>query len=58
MASAGGENDSDNRHYNMNGFAIDVPGSGTFYYTVWMSSSTSHNYSEMAVELIVLNVLP
>ena len=41
---------------NLNGFAIDIPGAGTFYYTVWMSSTTSHNYSEMAVALSVLQV--
>ena len=41
---------------NVNGFAIDVPGAGTFYYTIWMSSDTSHNYSEMTVVLTVLKI--
>jgi hypothetical protein len=41
---------------NTNGFAIDVPGAGTFYYTIWMSSDASHNYSEMTVVLTVLKI--
>jgi hypothetical protein len=56
MAARGGENDSDTNKYNMNGFAMDAPGAGTFYYTIWMSSSTSHNYSEMAVSLSILSI--
>jgi hypothetical protein len=43
---------------NLHGSALDAPGSGTFYYTIWMSSTSSQNYSEMTVSLIVLNVLP
>jgi len=43
---------------NMSASAMDAPGSGTFYYTVWMSSSTSKTFGEMMVELIVLNILP
>jgi len=43
---------------NVTGFALDAPGAGTFYYTIWMSSSTSHNYTDMAVALSVLNVNP
>ena len=41
---------------NGSGFAIDTPGAGTFYYTIWASSATSHNYSEMAAALTVLKV--
>jgi hypothetical protein len=41
---------------NINGFAIDTPGAGTFYYTIWMSSGASHNYSTMAVSLAVLKI--
>jgi hypothetical protein len=43
---------------NITGFALDAPGAGTFYYTIWMSSSSSHNYTDMAVALSVLNVNP
>ena len=41
---------------NLNGFALDSPGAGTFYYTIWMSSDTSYNYSTMAAALTVLKV--
>ena len=40
----------------INGFAIDTPGAGTFYYTIWMSSALSYNYSTMAVSLAVLKI--
>jgi hypothetical protein len=53
MASIPPQNDADN-YLNLNGFAIDAPGAGTFYYTVWMSSGTSHNYAEMTVVLTAL----
>jgi hypothetical protein len=42
--------------HNCSGFAIDVPGAGTFYYTLWGSCETSHNFSDMAVALTVLKV--
>lgn len=41
---------------NLNGFAIDTPGAGTFYYTIWMSSAQSNNYSTIAVSLAVLKI--
>ena len=41
---------------NVNGFAIDAPGAGTFYYTIWMSSSGSHNYSDMTAVLTALKI--
>ena len=41
---------------NTNGFAIDAPGAGTFYYTIWMSSDASHNYSEMTAVLTALQI--
>jgi hypothetical protein len=41
---------------NLNGFAIDAPGAGTFYYTIWMSSGTSFNYNDMAAVLTVLQL--
>ena len=55
MAALPAQNDA-NDPLNLNGFAIDVPGAGTFYYTLWMQSSTSHNYSEMTVALTVLKI--
>jgi hypothetical protein len=42
---------------NVNGFAIDAPGAGTFYYTIWMSSSVSHNYSDMTAVLTALQIM-
>ena len=45
-----------NDNLNLNGFAIDSPGAGTFYYTIWMSSGTSHTYSDMTVVLTVLKI--
>jgi hypothetical protein len=47
---------ANNIHSNVNGFAIDAPGAGTFYYTIWMSSSGSHNYSDMTAMLTVLKI--
>jgi hypothetical protein len=44
------------REINVNGFALDSPGAGTFYYTIWMSSSASHNYSTMTGVLTVLKI--
>jgi hypothetical protein len=41
-------------YVNLNGFAIDTPGAGTFYYTIWMSSTTSHNYADITALLSVL----
>jgi hypothetical protein len=55
FAGARGHN---NQKMNVTGFALDAPGAGTFYYTIWMSSNTSHEYTDMAVALCVLNVTP
>ena len=55
FAATTGQN---NKKVNVNGFALDAPGAGTFYYTVWMSSSSSHNYTDMAVALTVLKINP
>jgi hypothetical protein len=41
---------------NLNGFALDSPGAGTFYYSIWMTSSTSYNYSTMTAALSVLKI--
>jgi hypothetical protein len=45
-----------NDHLNLQGFAIDSPGAGTFYYTLWMCSSTSENYSNMTAAVTVLKI--
>jgi hypothetical protein len=42
----------------ISGHAIDTPGAGTFYYTIWMSSSTLHTYTGMTVALTALKILP
>ena len=41
---------------NLNGFALDIPGDGVFYYTIWMSSSSANNYSDMTAVLTVLQI--
>ena len=45
-----------NHPININGFAIDAPAQGTYYYTVWMSSTTNHTYTDLAVALTVLKI--
>jgi hypothetical protein len=47
-----------NVNFNLCGSALDKPGAGTVYYTIWMQSDNSYNYVEMAVSLIVLQVVP
>jgi hypothetical protein len=42
---------------NLSGSVIDAPGAGTFYYTIWMSSSSSHTYGTMRAFLTVLKIL-
>jgi len=49
------QGDSDDS-LNLSGFAIDAPGAGTFYYTIWMQSSTAHNYSDLTVFLSALKM--
>jgi hypothetical protein len=56
MAAWPGMTDSNGVAVNINGFALDIPGEGTFYYTIWMSSSASNNYSDIAAVLTVLHV--
>jgi hypothetical protein len=41
---------------NLNGFATDMPGAGNTYYTIWMSSSTSGNYSNMTLAFTVTKI--
>ena len=55
MAAMPLQGDTDD-HLNIQGFAIDAPGAGTFYYTLWMSSSTSANYSNLTTALTVLTI--
>jgi hypothetical protein len=47
-----------NTNINLNGSALDTPGTGTFYYTVWMQSDKVGSFPEMALSLIVLKVFP
>jgi hypothetical protein len=49
------QGDADNS-LNLSGFAIDAPGAGTFYYTIWMQSSSAHNYSDLTVFLSALKI--
>jgi hypothetical protein len=56
MAAWPGMGGANNNPVNINGFALDAPGSGTFYYTIWMSCVASHNLSTMAANLTVLKV--
>jgi hypothetical protein len=43
-------------NFNLNGSALDQPGAGTFYYTIWMQCEKAGSFSEMALSLIVLKV--
>ena len=43
-------------NFNLSGSAIDQPGAGTFYYTIWMQNENSNTYNEMAVSLTILQV--
>jgi hypothetical protein len=56
MAAYPAQNDANGHAVNLNGHALDAPGLGTFYYTIWMYSDTSYNYSDMAATLTVLQV--
>jgi hypothetical protein len=55
MAAFPIDNQADD-HLNIQGFAIDSPGAGTFYYTIWMCSSTSYNHTELTAALTVLKI--
>ena len=56
MAAYPSQNDASGHPVNLSVHAIDVPGAGTFYYTLWMYSDTSYNYSDMAAVLTVLQI--
>ena len=47
-----------NRAQSGSGFALDTPGAGTFYYQIWLSSSSSHVYTGMTAVLTVLKIIP
>jgi hypothetical protein len=54
MAAAINANETE---LNLNGFALDVPGAAAeIFYTIWASSDTSHNYTEMTAVLTALEV--
>ena len=53
MASLRGGN---NININLHGCALDQPGTGTFYYTIWMQTDRAGSFPELAVSLIVLKV--
>uniref|UniRef100_A0A6C0B7X5 Uncharacterized protein n=1 Tax=viral metagenome TaxID=1070528 RepID=A0A6C0B7X5_9ZZZZ len=42
---------------NLSGSALDQPGIGSFYYTIWMQSDKVGTFPEMAASLIVLKVV-
>ncbi len=42
---------------NLSGSALDQPGIGLFYYTIWMQSNKVGSFPEMAASLIVLRVV-
>jgi sugar lactone lactonase YvrE len=56
MAAWPSMNDSNNHPVNINGFAIDSPGTGTFYYTLWMSDSGNDTFTDLTVALTVLKI--
>lgn len=45
-----------NVNTNLSGSALDQPGIGSFYYTIWMQSNKVGTFREMAAALIVLRV--
>ena len=55
IAALAQQGDSDSS-LNISGFAIDSPGAGTFYYTIWMQSSGAHNYADLTVALTALKI--
>jgi hypothetical protein len=46
------------KNLSLSGHATDTPGTGTFYYTIWMSSNALHLYTGMTAVLTVLKILP
>jgi hypothetical protein len=58
MASWPAMGDSGGDPVHLHGFVTDTPGAGTFYYTIWMSSSQSASLTSMAAILTVLLIRP
>jgi hypothetical protein len=56
IAALASQGDLNGEPTNLSGFALDTPGAGTFYYTIWMSCDKSHNFTTMAAVLTVLKV--
>jgi hypothetical protein len=56
MAAYAGTTQGDAKAINLTGFCIDTPGPGTFYYTMWMTSSTSATYANMTVALTAMTI--
>jgi hypothetical protein len=58
MAAYAATTQGDAKPINLSGFSTDSPGEGTFYYTIWMTSSTSNTYADMTVALTALRIIP
>ena len=58
MAAFSPANQAANTSINLAGFCIDTPGAGTFYYTIWMTSSVSRTYAGTTAFLSALRILP
>jgi hypothetical protein len=58
IAAVSAQGDMNGHDCNLSGSGIDAPGSGTFYYTLWMSSDTQKTFNEMTVNLNVLTITP
>jgi hypothetical protein len=56
MAAYAGTAEGDEQPINLTGFCVDTPGAGTFYYTVWMTSSTSATYADMTLALTAMTI--
>ena len=58
MAAFSPGNQAANTSINLAGFCIDTPGAGTFYYTIWITSSVSRTYAGTTAFLSALRILP
>jgi hypothetical protein len=57
IAAHPGSSVTSGKPLSLNGSAIDEPGGGSFYYTLWISSDTQYDYADMTVNLYVVKVL-
>jgi hypothetical protein len=53
---AGTPSISNSTSQNLSGFALDTPGAGTFYYTIWMASTNTHTYPELTAVITALKI--